>query len=55
MTHLTTVFFHGNKIEKDVQYRNKIIAMLPSLTEIDSIDVVKNPLTDLLIKNAQNK
>ena len=50
MNNLNTLFLDGNLIAKNVQYRNKLIAMLPSVTCIDSIDVVHSSLTDILQK-----
>ena len=48
MSNLRDVFFEGNPIYKQPQYRNKIIAILHNLDSIDALDVVKSSLSPLL-------
>jgi hypothetical protein len=48
MPNLRDVFFEGNPIYKQPQYRNKIVAILHALETIDSLDVVRSSLTALL-------
>jgi len=48
MNQLQAIFLYGNPIEKNPQYRNKIILELQSLTEIDSTPVVKSSIVDVL-------
>jgi len=45
-THLETVYLEHNPIFKDVQYRNKVLVILPWLEQLDATVVVKgaNPL-----------
>jgi len=45
---ITCVYFEGNPIEKDPQYRNKLIAYIPNLTQIDAIPYIPNSLTAIL-------
>lgn len=49
---LQTAFFQRNPLEKDPQYRNKVIAYIPTLTELDSIDVKPSSLTAALRQSA---
>lgn len=45
---LNTLFLQGNPIDKDPQYRNKVIILFPALTSLDSVDVVRNTLVKTL-------
>ena len=48
---LQTIYLEGNPISKDSQYRNKLTAFIPSLTQIDSTFATKNQITSLLEKS----
>ncbi len=54
MTSLKTVYFEHNPIYKDVNYRRKVMLMLPQVTQIDAIVCRRQPeATEPLSKEAK--
>lgn len=50
---IETLFLQGNPLAKHVQYRNKIVAYLPSLKEIDSTDVYQSSILNALTQKPE--
>lgn len=50
---LVTIFLSENPIAKDPQYRNRIIAYLPQITQIDLIDIPQTSIRAALLAPSQ--